>query len=615
MSRKSLLSVSDSFDIMPSNLYNRFELTLKNYELFAPYKNALYNYLQAVKRPINCIPNCLQYPLLFFYTKKRNKFLFFIDGFRFANSFSYRITPRTFPSFLRFLGFPEGPLHLRNCLLEELDAFVRKYPYKERDLFTKKAFANAPEYTEILENRLVISPQKNLYLPKLVNRNTKDRALFPYSTVLSGNFEKPQKFSNAFMKQYLGALVKDPRNNAISYPLFPLPNDCLVFFNGTENSTENYRLLVPQSAPRFNPIQQPIFPTKILLFNNLPQKVPAGAASWLFQLTGGSTVLLEQLASLLASAASPTSSKKISVLCSTQNADILLDFLCVVLEPLISVSQRNRIHELRSINNYCRASGLRELFVGQETGSGVVFVNDNAISDTARLTLKKLLSGRPVSISVTGFPRQFLHNRNHFICISSVPEKAERLSKDLKATLLDFSKNEIPARIPIKDLSDEDIQWLRCVFLPYGLLDIQPKTTATKIQTTAWVEEFLKDCCLPQKGILRNRHDFYAEYCACYTAKFPGKKPPLTKGRFVKEVRYLLDKGICRGARYQKIRKEQKMYFVGICCVKKPCEIHPDSQEMLLEQFKTRINIINRVRPVWHSDHDTPTALLPASTE
>ena len=616
MASESLPAKSDSTAI---TLYDEFQFVLASYALISPYKDALDNYCRATHYPVSALPPCLCDPLLFFYTRKHTKFLFYTDGFRFAGTISYRVTHRTFPSLLRDLGFAEGPIDLRHCLLEELDKLVRKFPYTEREAMCKKAFKLDHDYTAYIEKNLRVSSCKNLYVPQLSNVHSGGVALFPYSTILSPRFKRPSAFSRSFMRQHLSSIVRDPKANAVNDYVFP--DDCLIFANDSVSSGSSFHILTPQSAPMFQSVETPLLlPTKMLFFDVLPPKIPAGAVAWLFQLTGGNLDLLDQLAALLARAASPASSKKVSVLCSTQNLDILLDFLCAVLYPLVSPDMHAQLHSPKSLNNYCRVSGLQRLFIDQESGAGVFFANDTAVSDSARPILKKLLSGHPISISVPGFPKQTLCNRNHIIVVSSNPEKAARLSKALKVPFLDFSKYELPVNLPVSDLSDEDLNWLRCAFLPYGLVDKPQQSNRIKFPSVSWVEDFLKDCCALQSGTLCDRHDFYADYCACYTARFPGKQPPLTLGRFCKVAKDLLDKGIYRGASYHKVRTDQKMYFDGIVCIKDPSDIRPDPQATLLGRFKIHIKQIDALRPVWHANNSVsllpkPKDALPEETE
>ena len=226
-----------------------------------------------------------------------------------------------------------------------------------------------------------------------------------------------------------------------------------------------------------------------------------------------------------------------------------------------------------------------------------------------QLSNQKTSTHLRISISIPGFPKQTLLNRNHIIVASSNPEKAARLSKDLKAPLLDFSKHELPVNLPISDLSDEDLNWLRCAFLPYGLADKPQQSNRVKSHSVSWVEEFLRDCCALESGTLCDRHDFYTAYCACYSARFPGKYPPLTLGRFCKAAKMLLGKGIYRDASYHKVRNDQKMHFDGIVCTRDPADIHPDPQDTLWGRFKIRINIIDRLHPVWHANRSV--SLLP----
>ena len=610
MSDQTFLEKAENSSV---KLYKRFQSTLAQYALINPYMDALDNYCRATSYPINALPPCLCDPLLFFYTRKYTKFLFCADGFWFANTISYRVTQRTFPALLRNLGFAEGPAYLRYCLLEELDRLVRKYPYSERDLFSKKAFKIDHIYTAYIETNLKVSSRQNLYVPLLSNGVSSWFALFPYSTIFSPRFERSPLYSKSFMRQYLGAIARSPRKNAVDDYVFP--DDCLIFFNDSAHPDSKYYILTPQSAPMFQAVETPfLLPTKVLPFEALAHKIPTSAVAWLFQLTGGNIELLDQLAALLARAASPASRKKVSVLCSTQNLNVLLDFLCAILHPLVSSCTLTRPQFFMSLNNYCQASGLQRLFIEQESGAGIVFAKDTAISDTARPTLNKLLTGRPIPISVPGIPKQTLYNRNHIIIVSSNPEKAARLSKDLKAPLLDFSKHELPVNLPVSDLSDEDLQWLRCAFLPYGLVDKPQQSSCAKTPTVSWVEEFLRDCCALESGVLCDRHDFYTAYCACYSARFPGKQPPLTLGRFCKAAKMLLGKGIYHDASYHKVRNDQKMHFDGIVCTRDPADIHPDPQDTLWGRFKIRINIIDRLHPVWHANGSVSLLPQPLNT-
>ena len=196
---------------------------------------------------------------------------------------------------------------------------MRAYPYNERELLSKKAFRLDQGFTSYIEKNLKVSLKKNLYFPKLTNYNTGALALFPNTTILACPFEKPPVFSSAFLKQYLGAITRTPRKNAVETP--ELPDDCLLFYDKSAPADTPYRTLTAKSAPHLHQAEKPTLPTKVLVLDPLPSEAPEGAKTWLFKLTGGQLDLLDQLAALLARAASPTCSKNISVLYSAQNAD------------------------------------------------------------------------------------------------------------------------------------------------------------------------------------------------------------------------------------------------------------------------------------------------------
>ena len=169
-------------------------------------------------------------------------------------------------------------------------------------------------------------------------------------------------------------------------------------------------------------------------------------------------------------------------------------------------------------------------------------------------------------------PKQNLINRIHIICISQDRSKAQKISQELKTEMIDFSAFELPVT-NLGELSRDDVAWLRTVFLPHGLAEsTQPVRKERRQRSSDGVEEFLLDWCTVCEGNLCDRASVYAAYCACYCHTHPGLQPPLTMGRFVKQVKKRIGRGALSKVTYRKVRAQQRMFFDGLVC---PSELPP----------------------------------------
>lgn len=507
----------------------------------------------------------------------------------------------------------------RNKLLDALAALIKTYPYTEQEVHYKVALTKDAAYAEELFSSVIISSEKNLYYSMQYFYRLQKGTVFPYATILAPFIPKHKNFSVSFMKQCLRSIGRDPKR--IKAPTV-VPDNCLVFYDALTNSSKNFCILeyVPSYGYYLTKIDTvPLFPMKALSYTYPSKILPDGAAVWLFRLTRGDTILLDRFSEFLARAASPQyNGKNITVLCTKQNQQTLLSLLYEILSPLVPYDDNNKdVKSLPSLNKICRPSMLQKLFTDQETGSGVVFVRQTSLSDAARPVLKKLLAGQPIPIKTRHCPKQYLHNKTHIICFSSDPQKAAQLSKSLKSPLLDFTEKEIPIPYSAAELPSENIRWLRNVFLPHGLLapsHYEPEKTVN-ISSSDWVDVFLNDCCEVCHGALSDRQAFYASYCECYQAAHPGKKPPLTCGRFAKVVKQKLSKGPFLQVKYHKVRKYQKMYFEGILCTKKAGDIKASLKESQYDQFLSYLHSINQNRPQWETVYHLIQPKLPESTD
>lgn len=566
--------------------------------LISAYRTARDNYLSAVSYHPFPLPPCLDYPWVYFYSRKGHRNLIYTyQPFLYGTWYSKKVSKRTFPSMLRYCNIPDGPPDLRDALFDAMLKLVQDFPYSERDTLMQELWRTNQSFAEALLH-VAVSSEHNLFLPAFLLLRASH---FQYAPMLSVHFSIPPSVSKAVAKRYLSIVSRGPTEREyLPQWEVPLSPKSVLFYSdlsGLEVQSLSYHSgFVTANLPA------PVFPVKMLPYLNVPDQVPPGAADWLFHLTGGDTELVNRLAELLARAASPVSSgKNMTVICTRENPDVLKALLSEALSPLVLTSgprpSSRAGSSLPSLNQFCRISGLTQLYFAQGAGQGVAFVRDIEVSDTARPVLNKLLAGKPVALSPPGFPKQYLYCKTHFICISQDPQRARSLSRSLRVNLIDLSAYEIPLRSP-PELSAKDAAWLRSVFLPHGLTELKTAAKPEKAPAPSdWVYEFLSIFCSVDPGSMCHREDLYTAYAAYYRHTHPGLEPPLTQGRFVKAVKPYLEKGAFRHVSYRKIRSEQKMYFVGLAC---PAELPapaPAPDKTHTDAFTAHLEAVHSARP------------------
>ena len=525
------------------------------------YDSARAAFLAAIRWPLNqWIPGFLIDPTGFFYYKKRPAGVVCLTSFPFNDRPSTRITSRTFPSFLRFHGIPEGPSKERNALLAALTNLLKKQKYSVRETLLTQLKATDVHATNFLVHKVIVDGEKNLFF----DPSSKRAPFVPIALTSHYNVFKKRK---ALTNRYLSEIIHEPTDTENrSYWPPRLPTKTLLYYRRS-NATQ-FQAVGWDTALASKQYDTDC-PVKALLCCDRPAAVPANAAAWLFHMTGGELELLDRFARRLACAASPNPcSRNATVICTRHNAQALIHILTLVYGPLLC-SYNGKIRDsadlpLPTFNQLSTPNRLADLYLQQATGKGVCLVRDFPVSDTAKPVVNKLLRGNRIQIEIPYFPKQNLHSRIHFFCISQDYDRALKLSRNLKAELLDFSAAELPAS-ELPALSAEDIAWLRMVLLPYGLTEREPKPKKrTPAKHPDWVEEFLHGYCEIEPGACFDRHDIYDAYCQCYRYLHPGTEPPLTEGRFVKAAKQMLGKGTLSNVEYRKVRSRQRWYFVGL---------------------------------------------------
>ena len=570
------------------SLYNRFQTVLNQprttFDAFPDYANAVHMFFQSIGWDNNIeYPVCFTSPLSFFVYKKRPTGIVSYQEFKYRKKNSLRITSRTFPSFLRSLEIPIGTSYNRRNLLSELESVLKRYPYNAREKLMSNLIQDDPDTAAFLRDKVKVDSEKNLYFDGI-------GGAFPYHPIYLAD-----QYFNAnpnLISRYLSELIHDPSlQEACPDAPYSFPAKSLLYRSGG-----HFRRFVSLSWDKDFSYKQPIsldFPVKALNYKKPPAQLPTQVCSWLFRLTGGNTKLAYRLANRLATAASPNpAGKNITIICTRQHTISMIAMLnqlfdSILCRPFWKIRE-NAPLPLPSFNQLCRPSSVKSLFMEQCLGKGIILVRDSAISDVARPTLNKLISGKRIPIKNSFFPLQNLHNRIHIFCISEDYNRALALSKDLKAELLDFSAIELPKEINF-NFNHKDIAWLRSVFLPHGLTDYLPPCFQKEDHVTFdWVIEFLQDWCTVREGNLCDRHTVYDSYCAAYRHTHFGAEPPITKGQFVKRARVFLDAGKFPKMSYHKVRTCQKMFFDGLAFLPLPneaCSHVPDVHEHTFSEY------------------------------
>ena len=132
---------------------------------FDEYNESLNAFLQAINWPqYQTPPQCLVFPLGYFYYKKRPAGICSLLPFPFGRHQSYRVTNRTFPSLLRCQGMPEGPTEERNALLFTLKKLLQQYPYSVRDKLMTDIIRTVPNNVAYFLNfNVYVTSEKNLF--------------------------------------------------------------------------------------------------------------------------------------------------------------------------------------------------------------------------------------------------------------------------------------------------------------------------------------------------------------------------------------------------------------------------------------------------------------------
>ena len=203
-----------------------------------------------------------------------------------------------------------------------------------------------------------------------------------------------------------------------------------------------------------------------------------------------------------------------------------------------------------TLTQLAKSTYLRALFLAQSAGKCTVLVDDVLPSDASLRTLRKLISGKHISINSDFAPPQHYYNRLCIVCVTDNHKKAEYFQKKFKAKVIDFSYSESAAPHDLK-FEPQDVARLYHTLIPYGLklktlqaLDIADPApfdfphTPTPPTEEECIHSFL-DLCHYEKDCLCTTSEVYDSYCQFLAVTHAGRSPSLTKTMFNKKFKAL----------------------------------------------------------------------------
>lgn len=533
-------------DIMPVPHDNK---QAEGDSLYTEYQQALSGYMASLEQFIpgkSCHP--LFYPFAFFYADKSKRKVYTI--FYFNNGGSSKtnvIGPRTFPFFLMnvcYMPYAKGDELKR--LYHALWNLIYKYPYDHIGSIMNLMKRYSMPYMLFLNSlHLRITASKNIYWSCYSQPQI-------YQSVLK--IPIPQNVPLGLVKQYFSAISYKRSANVYFSPLYEYHTDQIenIISTVAHHSLTAVRYSVARDEFTTHPLTDSpeyLLPKHIpLTTNQTTSIVPVGAASFLSSMCEENLPLLDRFAAFLSSIFSPSESG-FTVLLSPQNSE----YLKTVLKNILTSHTIAASGDSFSLNQIAKARYLRGLFLEQSEGASAVFIRDLLPSSHNLPILKKLIRGRPISITNNAYPTQHYQNNLHLICVTSKPQKAKELQRQLKATLLDFSMSETAIQAS-KELSEPDLCWLRTSFLLHGLrlrtyqalgMDVPSQAAKDAPDYLSWEDSllsFLQDHCNVKPGCFCNTTEVYDRYMQYVAATQNGRIPQVKKRPFNTQLRLLLSK-------------------------------------------------------------------------
>ena len=562
-------------------MYDRIWLGTTYQNLWNSYYTAMISYLQSVQ--ISQPPLVLRFPSLYFYLKRptsKAPEIFTIDYFPYGlHKKTNRLLPRTFPSFLKNVcNVP----YIKNSYVEPfysaLVALLIETPRNRLQIIIEQIKRSAPAFAVWLTcfESVLISNDLNLYfdMDTLPQQTSYISSTTPrYQSILSLPFDDlpPAKLTMKYFREFLN------ENRQIPCQEFIPDKGTLTFKSSSFKSNCIYSIKYDSENDYcFSEKYSGYTNTFSLKAVNLDQGSPVIDISQsllqLFEILCGSHLeLINQFAEFFASSmfSSYNDNPQMTVLL-TKHHQKTLSFTLAHIFSRVLVHLQWKQHKksktpLPSLNQLTKHDAIRQLFIAQCQGAGIVFVRDIPPSDSSVKLVRKLINGKTIRITSNMFPAQHYKNHLHFVCISDDEKNAHLLQKKLKCNLIDFSHFETDLEESF-NLSPQDIHWIRSTFTIYGFMRLSRKefldpdtiTDASQKSISAiTVDEelllFLQKCCTIQDGQSCSVLEIYHGYQKFYNTFHNGKETSLTPKLFNKKLRKILYKTYPDKIKYKRL--------------------------------------------------------------
>jgi len=526
-----------------------------------------------------CCRHWLDDPLSYFFLY--NDKLYFRHPFPYRKGQTRLLSTQTIPSFFRFW------LPGRDCRRSaERDAFfaaLRRY----LAFFPDKAPAVLPEEPQDFKGHYRIAPDKNLYV------STHCSPYFSYLPMLTPQDDPAHKNLHSSLKKHFTKVSRHPDPEKTILPLSPFQGS--VLYHSSKSTFYRVSYCKGQDCFSSEEHQQLLVGTKFLKYY-VNDAAPSERIISLFSgLTGESTALADQLFRLFARIMDPTPGA--TVIYTERNYATLIHLFKSMYQNQLCVPSF-RVHpkspsSLPSLNQLCSNSCLRQLYYQQGTGACLVLLRDLFPSDSKYALARALAYGKPISLTSPWLPKQTFRNTLHLVVLSTDKYAAAQLKRTLNATLINLADNESrcfdnPTLLPV------DIAWINSKATLYGLMLEHGYAPPKRQAEPGLVEAFLTEHCFIHPGSFCDSFGLYETYKKHYQVLHDGVLPPISKGRFIKEVRQLLGQGALEHVQYKKCRvltnEPPRWYFLGLDL---PISEDPPPVPSRIEEYMMQIH--NRI--------------------
>lgn len=604
------------------------------------YRAALYTYLSKCN-PYVC-PVVFEYPFLFFYRGAKDSIrtiVFYPYG---SQKKSNRLTKEGFPYLLQAIfspiliqvptmHFPTKGTEVED-LYSSLQNLILKYPYDRLTLILEELRKYMPSLAAefSLPSAFRYSSEGNIYSNTRITDHETHIAFFP--SILGFDFlskrqnEKGQYVPTQLLKNYFYEIIKRALKDSTSASqptsasqlvikkpcsdkeLFARPNLYVQQANlrcvRYDQDTDFFQHLEFQDSYEALGYQPKIIPLPYYDVSDFSKTV----LSFFNSILGNDLSLLEQFIFSLTDAML-TDGPRFLVLHTKAHKKELQSFFSDVLSPTavkidFQPHYKAKQRTCLTLTQLTKSPYLRALFLAQSAGKCTVLVDDVLPSDASLSTLRKLISGKHISINSDFAPPQHHYNRLCVVCVTDNYKKAKYFQKKLRANMIDFSHSE--SDVPrYYEFEADDSAWIYSTLIPYGLkLKTLQETgqadpapfdfphTPTPPTEEECIHSFLK-LCQKQKDCLCTTSEVYDSYCQFLAVTHAGRSPSLTKTMFNKKFK-ALTKARFVFKRPHKSRTSPSPYcYIGL---KLPEAFPPPvvpicvSQESLLRQYLEHIS-------------------------